>query len=388
MNGTYKYRLFLGLALIAMLTACDKDELPKPAQDVVVAVNTSRAEGTNDGEYWLMFWFGTKEETDAISTLNAPWFHSLKGTEANGTPVAGDVDYYKYEGNNDYPVTKDNGTQIMYPADDSPIHAVGYYPALSLTQSEDKKTLTLKTENIPGLVDVCSTEIESGTESKPFTSNKENELQFRHTQVKLKFRYKRTLNLNARIAEIWVTIPTKHIANKWTLTSHQGYVAESTTESTNTNIVFSSTEDWYDEIGDNFYTMTYTTFSAEHPREYKTTTHEDCYVLPNTGLFMDENRQLNIAIDKQAYIEFELNAVIISSDKNVPNKRVSTTVKIPLKDSNNKNWFGAVEAGDAFTIDIIFEQNRFVLMAYKMPWEIGGYLTIPLNPDNATVVSN
>ncbi len=368
----HKYgHIALALASLLAFAGCGEDEnvavLTSPGQ---VAVNMSRAAGEANDNYRLMFWKG------GALTPATPLQHSFGNSS--------EIDTYKYDGGEDYPVFDIDGTPWVYPQDDSPIYAVGYYPSDSIVMASDWKSFTLgnfvfkdKEHSLVGLADVVSTEVEEGRQSAPFINYADKELQYRHTQVKLVFRYKRTLNLNARIAEIWVTIPKRHIANKWTLGT-QGYVAEHADDVASGDAIFSSTKDWYDAVGNNFHTMNYSVFNDPNDlHDYETSPYENCYVLPNTDLFS--------MVDGQAHITFDLDAMIMSSDISVPNKRLDGKVTIPLIDEDGNKWTTEVKAGDAFTIDIIFEQNRLVLMAYKMKWVRGGYMTIPLNPNAPNV---
>ncbi len=384
---------YITLALMAALTftACsaEDDELAIPAADIPVAVNMSRAEGASaGGNYSLMFWTGTNAD------WSNPWFHSLGNTDA--TAEANQVDAYHY-GVNNYTVTKDN-QPILYPADNSPIFAVGYYPSDSLVKSTDHTTLKLNTSLngtkkycIPGLVDICSTEIEKGTETAPFTANPNNELQYNHTQVKVRFQYKRTENVNGRIAQIWTTISPEHMANTWTLSpeigegnSGKGYVAshdpdDRTYPATTMagSMMYSSTEDWYSATPDIFYTLRYTYYRNHTSGAYDVSPKEDgkdyCYLLPESGMFSGADGQ-------QQYITFRLDAVIMSNDINIPMRRLAGNVTVPLKDEYGNPWTTKVKGGDYFLISIVIEQNRFQLFATKKEWKQGGWIIVPIDP--------
>ncbi len=190
-----------------------------------------------------------------------------------------------------------------------------------------------------------------------------------HTQLKLNFNYQRTENLNARIAEIWVTIPDEHLADTWTLTN-EGYMASAQTTETRSLIVASSA-DFYNEqpaLHDMFYII----INPDNPREYTKTQLKDCYVLPNTGMFSTQN--------EQQCITFQLNAVIISAAENIPNKVYNKKITVPLTDENGIPWVETVKNGDAFTITITFDSNKIRLWAEKTKWKRGGYLHIGIDP--------
>ncbi len=371
-----------------MLTACnvmDTYQVDTMTGEDGVSVNMSKAEGVvaanGDAEYAIRFW---------IDNIENSWGMYL---DTNSDPLAqGNVDYYNY-GKNNLQVVNENGTDAKYPADGSPIYAVGYYPVTKLNESTDWATFSvLPSEDYltrPGLVDVCVTDVERGTENDPFTSNKDNELVYRHSQVKLNFQYMRSRNLNGRIAEIWITLPQDVIANKWTLeTDSRGTVtyvptAEYQTSTLDHSLIVTSTEDWYKEEGGTIYNLYYSYFrDPSKPADYISTALTDCYVLPSDAMFGPKDIEVGGVKIMVQHITFQLDGVVISSDKNIPNTRISGKVSVPLKDSKTGSWWTEdVDAGDAFTILIIIEQNRLVLLAEKGAWEKGGYITVPLNPN-------
>ncbi len=357
-------------------------------QEAQVGVHMAKADGivpaaVGDAEYALRFWYGDIKDS---------WGMSL---DTNSDPVAeGNVDYYNYAGGEDYPVMDAEGNPLTYPGDGSPVYAIGYYPAGKLESSrtdgkDDWQSLMIKTIEgdrltKPGLVDVCVTDIEQGSEMSPFTFSEDNELQFRHTQVKLTFQYQRSLNLNGRVAQIWVTIPQEHIANKWTFTEEAAGVgtyvpsADYDNKDVRTSLIVTSTEDWYQSTGGKTYYMYYSYFDdPANPSNYTTTSMKDCYVLPSEVMFGPKEIDGTMV----QHITFNLNAVIISSDANIPNTRVNGDVSVPLRTKDGQMWTETVKAGDAFDILIIIEQNRLVLLAEKGKWEKGGYFTVPLNPN-------
>ncbi len=338
-----------------------------------IAVNMSRAEGVSEGtagDYALRFWSITIAES---------WGMSLAG--------ASTVDGYNY-GTENLPVTKD-GQKVTYPKNNALLYAVGYYPASRLVVSQtngkdDYQSFTLNTSpegnkdwlTQPGLVDVCSTDIEQGSAAIPFISSPDNELQFRHTQVKLNFRYKRSVNVNGRIAQIWVTVPQTVIADKWTF-SDDGYVPSADPSATG-SLIFSSTEDWYlKDPKPEGYDMYYSYFKDDNDKSnYTATSLTDMYVLPSDNLFVSQ--------EGVQCLKFYLDAVIISNDSGISNRRISQYVTIPLREDSDTGefWTEDVKAGDAFTITVTIEQNRIELWAQRMDWEQGGWITIPLNPNN------
>ncbi len=386
----------LALMAILTLTACsaEDDELVIPAADTPVAVNMSRAEGASDGgNYSLMFWTGANTDW-----TTANWFHSLGNSTT--TPEKDYVDAYNY-GVNNYTVTQ-GGQPVLYPADNSPIYAVGYYPSDSLVKSTDNTTLKLNTALngtetgtkkycIPGLVDICSTDIEKGNETVPFTSSQANELQFNHTQVKVRFQYKRTANVNGRIAQIFTTIDPQHMANTWTLTSEssegnsgKGYIpshdpADRTYPATTWagDMIYSSSEDWYSVTPDIFYTLRYSYFRDHVSGAYDVSPKEDgkdyCYLLPESGMFSGEDGE-------QQYLTFGLDVVVMSNDISIPTRRISGDVKVPLKDEAGNPWTTKVKGGDYFLISIVIDQNRFQLFATKKEWKQGGWIIVPIDP--------
>ncbi len=374
MKPIYRHIILLALAAWLLSGCIYEDELTEYDTPVPVAVNMTRAEGTGNGNYILLFWEGTTGTNPWETIGQGLWQHSLKGT-AGTTPATDEVDYYHF-GENNYNATN-AGATVTYPSDNSPIHAVGYYPSDSLELSSDYKTLTLNTSNtdaLPGLVDVCSTDIETGTDTNPFVSSKDNELQFNHTQVKLNFKYKRTRKVKDHIAEIWVTIPKEEVADTWTMTDADGYVASNSGTVTN-DLVFASTEDWTwntQTNGEKFFPLKYTKVKYNtlgNPTSYKFSKFTDCYVLPGS-MFIS-------ADGTQAKISFRLKAVLIYDDVI---KRYDNQVTIPLTNNSGTEWMNKVKAGDAFTIEIIFDQNRVILVAKKNAWKTGSSFTIPLNP--------
>ncbi len=389
MNKGYAY-LIVAVALM-MLTGCDvREDMDVPVQETKeIMVNMSKASGmkaqASDPEYALRFWTGS---------IAGSW---------GMTVGAGYVDNYNYGGQN-LAVT---GGLTEYPHDNTPIYAVGYYPAGKVVVSQtsgvnDYGSLTLKTQNgdgttdwmnLPGLIDVCTTDVEVGTEKDPFTVSEDHELQFRHTQVKLNFRYKRSKNLNGRIAQIWVTMPETEFANKWTYTEPSegkmgGYLPSYTPEGAENELIFSSTEDWYQSVPkEEGYDMFYSYFTDPADKaNYTVTGLKDMYVMPSQTLFGPKE----IMGMQVQHLTFLLNAVTISSQAGVSYERIQDRmVSVPLrKKEDGSFWTDTVKAGDAFTITLTIEQNRLELWAEKIPWEEGGRIIIPLNPNNPGEHSN
>ncbi len=379
---------YLILAVASLMTAsCELHEglyMQVPEQEDIT-VNISRPNSTvvpsEELDYALRFWTGD---------ISGSWGMSLK---------PGNVDTYNY-GFENLAVT---GGRSVYPYDNSPVFAVGYYPATKLLISQtdgadDYGSFTINTTdseggmdwlNQPGLVDVCTTDMEQGTESRPFISDFENELQYRHTQVQLNFRYRRSENLNGRVAQIWATIPQTLIADKWTFTEPAtgqdgeyipgGYLPSADQTDTG-SLIFSSTDDWYERFPNpQGYDMKYSYLEdPDNPANYKVTELKHCYVLPSETMFGP--RRID-GMDVQ-HITFLLNVVIISNDVNIENTRINEYVSVPLKQQDGRFWTSTVQGGDSFTITVLIEQNRLELWAQKSPWEQGGWLTIPLNPNN------
>ncbi len=375
MKRTYRHTTIpatislLLLTLLAMYSCADSADGMDASVNkghVPLAVNMTRStRAAEGGTFSLMFWTGSIASSgNPLATLNTsePWFNSLNGQEVN---------YYPFDGANDYPVTN-NGVQAMYPFDNSPVHAVGFYPSDSLTLSGDKRTLTPDKDKfvdaLPGLIDVCTTQIESGTEKAPFTSSKDNELQFAHTQVKLNFNYQRTENVDGRIAEIWVTIPDEQLADTWTL-AENGFTAKNDVADTKP-LYLASTSDYYSETPQ-LNTMYYADVKDNHISTIKDG-KKNCYVLHDQGMFTNDG--------SQSYITFRLNAIVISNTSGVRDRIYDNQVIVPLQDEAGNPWTETVKAGDAFTITITFDSKKLYLLAEKTKWEPGGYVNIPINP--------
>ncbi len=384
----------LAAAASLMLVACNVlDVYENQASENVVGIHLSKADGAaSGGEYAIRLWFENN-----VNGIMDSWGMFL---DPNTSPLAeGNVDYYNF-GSHNLPVVDADGNPLAYPADGSSICAIGHYPSGKILsgstgENADWQELTIKpTEGDmltrPGLVDVCVTDVEKGNEAAPFTMSEDNELRYRHTQVKLNFQYMRSTNLNGRIAEIWVTFPQNVVANKWTFNEGPDgtgtYVpsAEYQTESMMQSIIMTSSEDWYNESGGQVYNMYYSYFlDPDNPADYRTTSMNECYVLPSETLFGLKEIEVDGVMTGVQHITFKLDAVIISSDKNIPNTRLNGYVSAPLRNKEDKSmWTETVKAGDAFTILIIIEQNRLVLLAEKGTWDKGGYITVPLNPNN------
>ncbi len=378
----YPY-MTLVLTVMLFLAACtsEPDEVEGLSSDTSVTVNTSRAEGEGGGDFLLMFWTGT---SDVVAT---PFFHSL----ADGTDD-GQVDYYHYDVH-DYPVKKD-GESYAYPSDDSRIYAVGYSPndAEVLTRSADYKTLTLTDPTKRGLVDVLSTQTEWGTESAPFTSDKEKELQFKHTQVKVNFKVNCTKYVTGTpapnkeigadyITNVKVGLSADRLADTWNLNpevvygepyeANAGFVAFASDDEDQTIV-----REFITPVGKQLPVQDY---SEEEWLDLQLSTdsnQKECYLLHYRyfGAFG--------APGSGAYISLPVYAEWVRGFEGTVklNYQGNKALKVPLYNGDGTPFKGWVQPGDAYTIYITFDYNRIDLWAQKLDWKSGGNVVIPINP--------
>ncbi|WP_455585288.1 hypothetical protein [Bacteroides sp.] len=237
-------------------------------------------------------------------------------------------------------------TGEAYPEDNTTVHATGFSP-LHMQLSEDYQTLTLPLDAKPGETDVCvATEKINGSYTAPFSQT----MTFEHTLTKVTFyaQRDRTMEGFRNVGNIQITIPAESrylpIQWKWDETAGKYKVGSSTA---NTDLILS------------------------HPGilfEMETEEVGTAYLmLPANNYGLLKNINITADITRIGEIEAE-------------NQINETPEKIQLHDENGNEIVNA-KAGEAYTIEIVFQQNSFTLIARQQDdWEKGGLIYVPVKP--------
>lgn len=362
------------IAVTVLFTACSLvyDEPVEHYPDVPVSVSVTRAndvQTTDIGrKYNLLLWEGAN---DAIPTS---LFYHFENKQDVGGPF--------------YP-TQNGADAMYYPEDNSSIWGVGYLPADSLITTDNYNTLTINNTLLPaGFFDVCSTDVIEGKASSPF-DNDAKRFDFKHTLVKLDFTAVKTVNVNALISDIYITLKKSGIRDRWVYDPTIGYRPGLSSDAAYNDIVFTSgkyngVNDFdieYENTGGIQEWATGKELFYEYVKGEDVMGLKSCYIshdASDTFIFKDEEGT------DQAYIRlYDLKAsrtkVGVPHAQDIEN--LPDVIDIPLTDMDGNPWREEVKAGDAFKIYILFDQNKIRLFAQKEDWNLGGRLYIPLNPE-------
>ncbi len=367
------------IAATLLFAACShvNDEPLEQYSDVPVSVSVTRAnefQSTDIGrEYNLLLW-----KDGGNATIPTSLFYSFKNKQDVGGPF-----YLTEDGNGVNP--------LYYPEDNSSIWGVGYLPADSLVvENDDYNTLKINKSLLPaGFFDVCSTDVIEGKASSPY-DNDTKRFDFKHTLVKLDFTAVKTVNINARVSWIYITLKKTGIRDQWDYDPSMGYKPVLSSGSDYSDLVFSSGTTPDDEDFDIEYENSggITEWAQGKELFYEYKQNEDgkapgmrlksCYIAHDA----DDTFLFN-ATERQAYIRlYDLKARLTKQGiyGSVDIENLPTQIDIPLTDMDGNPWREPVKAGDAFKIYILFDQNKIRLFGQKMPWDLGGRLYIPLDP--------
>lgn len=167
--------MMVAAGLLASMQSC-KDEAPR--NEITVELHSRVTPEGEKSTAALLFW-----DSD---TFHNQWLTNHESAKPLHGPVtlANDIDYYRYEDGNTFPVS------LKYPEDKNEyIYATGYAPYNALEVSQDYKTLTVKSGYDNGKTDFLAcdgNEAHKGSASDLFT-NEVHELKFRHLTPRLRF---------------------------------------------------------------------------------------------------------------------------------------------------------------------------------------------------------
>lgn len=374
----FRKKIILTIAVALLFAGCADEQMEQYA-NVPISIGVTRAgESEIKTPYNLLLWTGEKE------MIPSSLFYGFIGKEDFGGP---------------FPLTENGVNPLYYPYRDIPVRGVGYLPSDMLVASDGYNTLMVNKDLLPvGFFDVCSTTVIEGRASSPF-DNAEKRFDFKHTLVKLDFTAVKTVNVNARVSRIYITLKGTGIRDKWVYDPTVGYKPTLSTTTPYKDLVFSSGTTPDDEDFDIQYPNTgginewaegKELFFFGHPEgtnqitEIKTSERlKTCYIAHDAS-------DTFIFKDGQAYIRlYNMKARLtkqgIAGAVDIEN--LPQTIDIPLTDMNGNPWTKEVKAGDAFNIYIVFDQNKIRLYGQKKPWSLGGRLYVPLDPRNGTVVT-
>lgn len=247
-----------------------------------------------------------------------------------------------------YSTTKYN-TGEPYPKEGTKIFATGFSPA-NMNLSTDYQTLGLPENSKPGTLDVCAA---AKAIQGNYYSTFNEAMTFEHTLTKIVFKAKRnyTMEGNRLVNNIKVTIPRNFLPVQWQWNhTKRKYEADLKTPAT--------TE----------YAPIMKEALTEIDKEYIIA---ECYLMLPTG---------NNGYLQNIKMEADLRKVGATSTE-VEHKTWDLSEGIPLYEEDGQTLVEEALKGEAYEIVFNFTNDSFILQAYKQPWEQGGLITIPIDPD-------
>lgn len=246
---------------------------------------------------------------------------------------------------NAYQTVKYN-TGEPYPKEGTEVSATGFSPA-NMQLSTDYQTLSLPAGTTAGTLDVCAAKkIIKGSYHNVF----EERMEFEHTLTKVTFYAQRdyTMEGNQLVNNIQVTIPGNYLATTWQWNGTLGKYAASATD--NTNLISDKSE-----------------ALTEIEKEYNII---ECYLkLPaNNG-----------GVLRNITMEADVRKVGETSDQ--AKHKTWELESIQLYEEDGKTPVTNAAAGDAYQVVFNFNHDSFSLQAIKKPWEKGGLITVPIDPN-------
>lgn len=362
------------IALLASFTACSKGEYPGTGENTIglwsgedgTGVLRTRADATIDRSLQPLFLFWTSGNFNNASAVAPNFFVKVPEGEIN-----------------DFSVTQFN-TQEYYPLNNKTVYACGLAPAPGDGYLEPVTTGSYAKFNIGvpdtgvdddayGVTDVMIADVLSATESVPFAQA--NPLKFKHAMTKLSFR--------ARLADDM----TKFV--KYVKVRFPGSLAPVTVE-------WNATDQKYEVKGGEtayLFGNYFTTESARLARSNNTLYYQ---------LSADRNQQMgythivppgtsmtvHIVYKMADYIDsFDLKERMDAGETLTPEEirkartvvDVDREITIPFYESDGTTAL-ELKAGDAYTINLVFNVYTIEMVGQKRDWEDGGYFYIPIQP--------
>ncbi len=258
-----------------------------------------------------------------INTIEDPYFTSI-------------IDNLNAYSDNKY------NTGELYPSNNTTVYATGFSPA-DMQQSNNNKRLTLSTRT-SGLTDVCiASSIINGNRITPFNAP----MSFEHTLTKIRFTVERDMTMVGirDVRNITVTIPNSYLPIEW-----------------------------------NWNEVAYQVNYSKPATDNLTLTHPD--IISGTTTDELETVYLMLPTNNLGILnKIRLTADILLTTSSEVERSIDNTLDIQLYDTDNATMVTNAKPGEAYEINIRFQQNSFTLIARQLDnWEQGGLIYVPVKP--------
>lgn len=275
---------------------------------------------------------------------------SISSTSTSGCLVFwqkdfGDFHIAEVDNLESYNIDKDKfNTGKEYPKDNSTVYATGYSPA-SMERTSNAETITLS-EDHSGKTDVCvaSGKIE-GKRSVPFNA----EMTFEHTLTKIYFTVERhsTMVGIRDVRNITATIPNAYLPIEWNWESSTGKYVLNGSKTAKDDLIFT------------------------HPDIINATNTEElgtAYLMMPTGKNDGTLKDIRLTAD-----------LLLTTSSKVE-RTIDEKMNIQLYDEDGAK-VSEIKPGEAYIVNILFQQNTFTLTARQLnKWEQGGLIYVPIKP--------
>lgn len=353
--------MMLAAGLLASMQSC-KDEAPR--NEITVELHSRVTPEGEKSTAALLFW-----DSD---TFHNQWLKNHESAKPLHGPVtlANDIDYYRYEDGNTFPVS------LKYPEDKNEyIYATGYAPYNALEASQDYKTLTVKSGYDNGKTDFLAcdgNEAHKGSASDLFT-NEDHELKFRHLTPRIRFVGIRDEVMYGVISVNDVKV-TLHVNNNLYIPKsfvyhsnnidRQTYVAEGLMQITEPLVLEQETKDYIPANEDGLSLMSCYVFHKGLPDSFNPLEEEAPSGNGSVSLTLD------ISADFSWYTQGGNPVFFERAEWN------NRTVSINLKHGGEYFY-----PGYEYVVYITFKRDAVILQGVQQSWEDGGIHYLPVSPE-------
>lgn len=357
-----KYRAYMAIWVLAgLFTACaDKEALPEAdeAQMMRVSLETKGLSPATHANPVLLFW--EKTQYDALNLADPHAAPTVTAGATMGsdpsyqaTTPSSNLEYYsdvKYSLGEPY-----HATETYY--------ASGYWPSTIVPEvASDYSRLTIPTSVRTANTDILVADgIIQGSKAAPFSTP----LNFMHACVKLTFQAVRAATMTNRVDNVYVRALEMPATLRWDFTRGR-YVADWQTAYEATDIPLHT--DDFPQVGPNVAIGTHDKSQLVKYGESGWAWRDidgELYVAPGTGATEGLSQvTLRITYDTS-----------LNSDMSSPTHNVAV-VTVPIVDSYSNST--SLVAGDAYLIQLTFDDVAIHLSAVKVDWITGSSVVVPI----------
>ena len=316
--------ILFGLSLLtatAFTTSCNSvlgdDDINHKEADTMELAFTRSGESSSATSGFLIFWKETKGDFFTTEVANLNAYQTIKYN--TGKP---------------------------YPKEGTEVSVTGFSPS-NMQLANDYQTLSLPDGTTAGTLDVCAAEkIIRGSHYNIFRET----MVFEHTLTKVTFYAKRdeTMEGNQLVNNIQVTIPENYLATEWQWNGILGKYVAGTTHNT-------------DLVSDRSEPLT------EVEKAYNII---ECYLkLPASNEGTLQNITMEADVRK------------VGETSGQAKHKIWKLKSIQLYEKDGETPVANAAAGDAYQVVFNFDHDSFSLQAIKKPWEKGGLITVPIDPN-------